>query len=398
MADPHASHRSAWLLDPDVLYLNHGSFGACPRAVLDEQARLREALEREPVRFLARELPDRLDAARAELARFVGSDPRDVVFVRNATAAANAVLASLSLAAGDELLTTDHEYNACRNVLEHAAARTGARVVTAPVPFPLRSAGEVLETVLSRVGPRTRLVFLDHVTSPTALVLPVGELVRELARRGVDTFVDGAHAPGMLPLDLEALGAAYYTGNCHKWLCAPKGAGFLRVRRDRQAGLHPSAISHGLSAPTGGRSRFQVEFDWTGTDDPTPALCVPAAIRALAGLVPGGWDEVRARNHALCLAARDRVAAALGVAAPAPDELLGAMAALPLPDGAPQPPPPPLHLDPLQDRLYFEHRIEIPVVLWPAPPRRLLRLSAQLYNELADYEHLARALVSCLSG
>jgi isopenicillin-N epimerase len=386
------SLRAEWQLDPAVAFLNHGSFGACPTRVLEAQAELRARLEREPVRFFVRELPALLDAARAEVAAFVGARPEDLAFVRNATAGVNAVVRSLDLGPGDEVLTTDHEYNACRNALDYVAARRGARVVVARIPFPLAGPDAAAAAVLAAAGPRTRLALVDHVTSPTALVLPVARLVADLRARGVETLVDGAHAPGMLDLDLERLGAAYYVANCHKWLCAPKGAGFLWVRRDRQAGVHPTSISHGWNAPPGPRSRFQVEFDWTGTDDPTPALCVPAAIRFMGTLLPGGWPEVRARNRALALEARDLLAAALRVDRPCPDEMIGAMAALPLPDGSPEPPPSALYMDELQSRLLDRHGVEVPVIPWPAPPRRLLRVSAQVYNTIDEYRRLAAAL------
>src|ERR1700734_1807684 len=290
-----ASH---WCLDPSVVYLNHGSFGACPSAVLDAQAALRLEMEREPVDFLVAKLPGRLNAARETLAAFLGAHPENLVFVTNATAGVNAVLRSLSLEAGDELLLTNLTYAACRKAADFVALETGARVVVAHLPFPCRDEVELIAPVLSSVTPRTRLVLLDHVTSPTALILPVARLVRELEARGGDTLVDGAHAPGMVPLGLSALGAAYYTGNAHKWLCAPKGAAFLHVRRDRQALLHPTVISHGYT--TG----FQAEFDWTGTFDPTPWLCIPEALRYIGGLLPGGWPHVMAANRALTLQAR----------------------------------------------------------------------------------------------
>ena len=387
-----ASLRAHWTLDPSVTFLNHGSFGACPRAVLVAQSAWRERLERQPVQFLARDLEGLLDEARAALATFVGAVPTDLAFVPNATSGVNAVLRSLDFAPGDELLTTDHAYGACRNALHYAAERSGATVVTAPVPFPIDAPETVTSAVLARVTPRTRLALLDHVTSPTGLVFPITELVAALAERGVDTLVDGAHAVAMLPLDLHAIGAAYYTGNCHKWLCAPKSVGFLHVRRDRQARVRPLAISHGARLRRPDRSRFLLEFDWTGTSDPTPALCIPEAIRFLGGLVPGGWPAVREHNRSLALAGRRLVADALGVLEPAPAVMIGSLAALPIADGRAEPPASPLYCDPLQDALRERAGIEIPVLPWPAPPKRLIRISAALYNTLADYERLANAL------
>ena len=389
MAGTGSDHRACWRLDPDVVFLNHGSFGACPCAVLEVQQALRDVMEADPVHFFLRELEPRLDSARAALATFLGARADDLAFVTNTTTGVNAVLRSLSFAPGDELLVTDQAYNACANAVRYAAERSGARVLVVPLPFPLAGPDAVVDAVLAGVTPRTRLALLDHVTSPTGLVLPIERLVPALAARGVDALIDGAHAAGMLALDLDSLGAAYYTGNCHKWVCAPKGAGFLHVRRDRQAAIRPVAISHGFNSPRTDRSRFRLEFDWTGTMDPTPYLCVPEAIRYLGSLIGGGWPAVRARNRGLALEARRLVADALDVALPCPDAMVESLVALPLPDGSP---PPPGALDPLQERLFTEDRIEVPVFPWPAPPRRLVRFSVQLYNGRTDYERLARAL------
>lgn len=388
--------RAHWLLDPDVTFLNHGSFGACPRAVLEAQSALREELEREPVHFFVRALEPRLEAARAEVAAFVGARPEDLGFVRNATSGVNAVLRSLTFAPGDELLATDHGYHACANVLDYVASRSGARVVVAKVPFPLASEDEVVDAIVAAVTDRTRLALVDHVTSPTGLVFPIARIVEALAARGVDTLVDGAHAPGMVELDVEAIGAAYYTANFHKWTCAPKGAAMLWARRDRQEGLHPATISHGYDSPRP-RKRFLEELDWTGTDDPTSWLCVPVALRWLDALA--GWPAIRAHNRALALAARRRLADALGVALPAPDSMIGSLAALPLPP-APEagPPPSALYALPLQRALFDEHRIEVPIPPWPAPPARLVRVSAHLYNTPDEYDRLGGALVALLAS
>src|ERR671915_1912756 len=223
-----------WDLDPAVRFLNHGSYGATPRVVLDAQRAWRDRMEREPVAFLARDLEPAMDAAREELAAFVGADPAGMAFVHNASTAIATVLGSLQLAPGDELLTTDHAYNAVKNQMERVAAQAGARVVIARVPFPGATPDGAAEAILATASSRTRLAVLDHVTSATALRLPIRELVAELDARGIDALVDGAHAPGMLPLDVDAIGAAYYAANCHKWLCAPKGSGFLHVRFDHR--------------------------------------------------------------------------------------------------------------------------------------------------------------------
>jgi isopenicillin-N epimerase len=250
--------------------------------------------------------------------------------------------------------------------------------------------------VLAAVTPRTTLAVLDHVSSQTGLLWPIARLVRELADRGVDTLVDGAHAPGMVPLDLEKLGAAYYTGNCHKWICAPKGAAFLHVRGDRQDRVRPLAISHGANSRRQDRSRFQLEFGWTGTWDPSACLAVEAALGAMAALHPGGWPGLMRANYELAAAARRILCDTLSIAPPCPESMLGALASVPLPDGVRvRPPGPPLYLDPVQD-LLAAHNFEVPIIHWPAWPRRLLRISAQAYNTLPQYQRLAGVLPGLL--
>lgn len=388
-----------WTLDPEIVFLNHGSFGACPRVVLEVQRAYQDQMEREPVRFFTREAPELLAKARGTLGSFIGAARSGLAFVPNATTGLNSVLRSLPLEAGDELLVTDHEYNASRNVLEYVAGERGARVVVAQIPFPLDDVAQVIDAVTSVVSSRTRLALLDHVTSQTALVLPIAALIEELEGRGVSVLVDGAHAPGMLPLAIEALGPSYYTGNCHKWLCAPKGAGFLWVREDRREQVRPAVISHGANARIPSSKRFRAEFDWTGTDDPSAWLAVPHAISFVRDLLPGGWDEVRARNRDLVLAGRRVVAEALGVALPCPDSMIGSMASIPLPEIsglASADVTSAFSLDSVHEALLRDHRIEVPVLGCPAHPDRMIRVSAQLYNTLGDYEKLAKALQTYL--
>lgn len=389
-----AADPALWPLDPGVTFLNHGSFGSCPKDVLHFQQRLRDRLERQPIQFLARDLEPMLDQARAELAAFLGTKADHLVFVPNATGGVNTVLRSLAFRPGEEWLVTNHEYQACRNALEFAAERAGAKVVVTDIPFPIAHPDEAVKAILGRVSSRTRLALIDHVTSQTGMVLPIAAIVRALREVGVETLVDGAHAPGMVPLNLEEIGAAYYTGNCHKWLCAPKTAGFLYVSPERQPLIRPLTISHGASSPRTDRSKFQIEFAWTGTWDPTACLSVSESMRWMERTLPGGWPQVMNRNRALALQARTLLAEALGIPAPCPDTMIGAMASLPLPKGKnTQPPQSPLYCDPDQDRLREEFGIEVPIIPWPSPPNRLLRVSAQLYNSLPQYRRLAEAVV-----
>ncbi len=383
--------RQHWGLAPGVVYLNHGSFGACPRPVLELQSRLRAELEAEPVQFLVRNYDENLAQNRAALADFLGARTRDLVFLTNATAGVNAVLRSLELRPGDEILTTNHAYNACRNTLIEVARRSGARVVVAEIPFPVRSAAEIIEPVLRAVTSCTRLALLDHVTSPTALVFPITRLVRELEARGVDTLVDGAHAPGMLPLDLIELRPAYYTGNLHKWICAPKGAAFLWVREDRQSNLHPPVISHGYNTPWPGETALQHRFDWPGTFDPTPWLCVGEAIRWMGASLPGGWPEIMARNCALAAAARRTLCDRLHLEPSCPEDMLGSMATLPLPEKF-QGRPVAGILAADQLALFDRFGLEVPFLRFGSPERRWFRLSAQIYNAIEEYDYLAQVL------
>ena len=397
MATHRTFDRSPWVLEGDISYLNHGSFGACPEPVLEAQRVWRDRLEAEPVRFLDRELEHHLDDTRQRVGTFLNADPDGIAFVPNATTGVSTVLASLRFQPGDELLASDHEYNATLNAMRAAADRDGARLVVVPIPFPIQDPSQAIEAYLEAVTPRTRFALVSQVTSPTALVMPVTAIVRELDRRGVDTLVDGAHAPGMIDVDLDALGAAYWTGNGHKWLCAPKGSGILHVRADVRPRIHPLVISHGVNSDRRDRPPFRLQFDWPGTLDPTPALALVAAIRYVGGIDDEGWAGLMASNAAKARRARDVLCAALGVPAPAPDSMLGSMASIPLPGIAPTR----AAAARLQAELFDEDRIEVPVMSFPVPaaidagagPSQLLvRVSAQAYNRPEEYATLAEIL------
>jgi isopenicillin-N epimerase len=386
-----SSFRRHWSLARNVVYLNHGSFGACPKPVLRLQVELRQKMEAEPVQFLWRNYEALLEPARLAVAKFIGARPRDLVFTTNATAGVNAIARSLNLRRGDILLTTNLDYNACRNVLVESARRAGADVHVVRVPFPLDRPDQILQVILNAVRPRTRLAMIDHVSSHSALVFPITAIVRALEERGVEILVDGAHAPGMVPLNLNKLRPTYYTGNLHKWIGAPKGSGFLWVREEKQKEIHPAVISHGHNTPRPGYSPFQDRFDWAGTFDPTAWLCAGAAIEWMERLLPGGWPALRERNHQLAINARRRLCQRLGLAPPCPDSLLGAMATIALPNRF-QGRPRSGKIDCEQLDLYDQFGIEVPLVRFGEPERRWFRISAQIYNTPEEYDFLAEAI------
>lgn len=367
-----------WSLDPSIAYLNHGSFGAVPRVVQAEQRRWLDLLQAQPMDYLVRRWHARLDEATERLAAFVGARASDLVPVDNATAGMNAVADSFALSPGDEVLLNVHEYGAVRRIWERACRRAGAQVCDAPLPWPLREPQEVVEAMLDALTPRTRLVVVSHITSPTALIFPVAELCRRLRERGVAVCVDGPHALAVLPLDLGGLGCDYYTASCHKWLAAPIGSGFLYVHRQRQADMQPPVQSWGRPAPRA-QPTWRDEFTWSGTRDLSAFLSVPRAIEFMAA---AGLEEFRQHGHALAAEARQRVAEFTGLEPLVPEggAWYGTMAAMPLPPG---------DAESLHQTLRREYGVEIPVFDWQG--QRLLRVSCHWYN---TSEHLDRLLAA----
>ena len=372
--------RDEWRLDPDFTFLNHGSYGATPRTVSAEQDRWRERMEQHPTGFMTYELPTALRAAAAHLADFVGCNGVDLVFVENATVGCNTVLNSLSLSMGDEILVTDHCYAAVRKAAEHVAKKTGARIVEAEVSFPITASNQIVDAVTSKLGPRTRIVILDHITSPTAVVFPIRELSSRCHRAGASVLIDGAHGPGMLLLDISSMEVDWYVGNCHKWLMAPKGSAFLWTDPKGQAEIHPLTISHGY------KLGYTAEFDWIGTRDPSAWLSVPAAINFHLRL---GGATLRDRNIKLACEAARRLAHDWKTQRGAPDELTGSMATVRLPlSGA-------ATIEraiELRAWLFETHKIELAIT--PFAGSLWARISAQAYNELADYRRLSEVFQS----
>ncbi len=386
--------RSLWQLHPSVCYLNHGSFGATPTAVLHAQTRWRDRMEAQGVLFLDRELEPALDASRSHLGNLLHCPQQDLVFLPNATTAVNTVLRSIALRPGDEILFCSQAYNACRNAIYEVCKATGARPVCVELPFLAPDSASLLQPWLDALTLRSRLAVIDHITSPTALILPLEQLVAELQSRSVEVLVDGAHAPGQIPLDLTSLAPAYYTGNCHKWLCSPKGSAFLYVRPDLQSAIRPLVISHGANSTRTDRSRFRLEFDWPGTTDPTAFLGVGDAIQYLDSVMPVA--QRMASNHQKVCDARKLLLNVLEQPPPCPETLLGAMASIPLPTSLKLAPDAGKRWDPLGIWLWEHHHIEVPIIPRPTPPTRLLRISAQLYNTPEEYQLLADALKTLL--
>ncbi len=391
---PLAKH---WEIDRDIVFLNHGSFGACPVQVLQKQNEYRKQMEAEPVRYVLRELEDKLWASKESLAQFIGAKSTDIAFVNNATVGVNTVLNSLQFNKGDELITTNHGYGACNNAMKWFAEKSGAKAVTAEVPFPLNSPAEVTAAILKSVTPRTRLVMIDHITSPTGIIFPVKEIVTALKEKGIDTLIDGAHTPGMVDLNIDDIGAAYYTGNCHKWICSPKGSAFLHVRKDRQHLIHPMVISHTYDKKAGDRL-WSSHFFWLGTNDFTPYLCIKDAIEFMATLFPGGWKELREHNRSLTLKARKYISEKLNLPLPAPESIIGTLSVIQIGKGE----IPAVTFNSVsapQEKLWKEFDIEVPVFVWNnANPRNWLRISVQAYNSMEQYEYLTEAVKKVIAG
>ncbi len=376
--------RDCFLLRPDIVFLNHGSFGACPRPVFETYQGWQIELERQPVEFLGRRFEQLMREARAALAGFIGADTDDLVYITNVTTGLNAVARSLPLQPGDEVLSTDHEYGALDRTWRFICQKRGARYLRQPVSLPVTSAEKIVEAIWAGVTLRTRALFVSHITSPTAIILPVAELIRRAREMGIVTIVDGAHAPGQIPLDVRVLGADFYLGNAHKWMLSPKGAAFLHARREMQPLLEPLVVSWGWESEKPGTSRFVDHYEWQGTRDIAAFLTVPAAIQFIN---EHNWPQVRRTCHELVRYARQAVTDLTGLVPITPDgpEWFAQMAALPLP---------PCDAESLQRRLYDEFGIEIPIITWNG--RQLARISVQAYNTRNDVDALVTALRTLL--
>ena len=390
---PFSNHSKHWALDPATVFLNHGSFGATPVEVLNKQATLRDQMESEPVRFMIRELEPLWWEAKSILGKFVGADPNHIVFVRNATMGVNTIIHSLQFNEGDEILTTNHIYGACLHTLNEYAKIKKFKVVIAEVPFPIADEEAVIAALRSKKTSKTKLVLIDHITSATGLIFPVEKIVRQFEAEGIEVLVDGAHAPGFLDLNLDDLAASYYVGNCHKWICSPKGSALLFVRPDKQNKIMPLQFSHVYDKKVDEKSKWSASFFWPGTDDCTAYLSIPFAIDFMGNLM-GSWSALQTYNRELCLSARQLIAARLETALPAPAAMIGNLSNILIsPVNHPYEGPYFNNIHPIQEKLFQDYKIEVPIFALPFSTRaNWLRIAVQAYNSLEQYEYLADAL------
>ena len=378
--------KSLFLLDPDIIFLNHGSYGATPRPVFETYQAWQRKLETQPIKFLGRNTAGYLKEAREALGTYLNVSDHDLVFIPNATFGVNAVAQSLELKEGDEVLSSDQEYGACNNIWMYLSEKRGFTYKKQPLDLPIKSAEDILGTFWQGVTKRTKVIFLSHITSPTALIFPIKEICARARAAGIITVIDGAHAPGQLELDLSDIDADFYTGNCHKWLCSPKGAGFLYVRKDKQTLIDPLVIGWGLTkeARFSAGSSFLDYYDWLGTFDPAAYLSVPAAIRFQA---EHDWEAVREHCHQLLKEALEAIQALTGLESvyPADGALYKQLAVTALP---------PVDSEVFKAKLYNDYRIEIPITEHKG--KQFVRISVQAYNTAEDLEALQKALKDLL--
>lgn len=389
---------SKWPLRRDVVHMDHGSSGACTIAVLEHQNVLRWELERGSPEFFLSHWSPRHAAAKKALAEFVNADYNELLLTPGSTIGLNIITQSQQFQPGDELLTTNHAYSSVIMLLKHVANRDGAKVVIAQVPFPVASPDEIFKSILACVTEQTKFAIIDHITSRTGLVFPIKRIVKELADRGIDTLVDGAHGPGQVQVDLHNLGAAYYTTSCHKWMCAPRGVGFMYARQDRISRLKPLIIArsgHWRDDNGGAYTWLEHSFEWNGCHDPSGMHSMPKIIEFLETALPGGHAAMVRRNHDLAVEARKRVLEILGIEIPCPDDMVANMVVFPLPDSVL---PAASGILPLCKTLWEKDRAEIQCYHWPLYPKRIFRFSVQLHNSLEQFIWLAGKLKCALEA
>lgn len=380
-----------WMLDKGIVFLNHGSFGATPIKILDQQTGYRHMMEREPVDFFVNQWPVLMAHSKQKLADFVSADPDDMVFVQNTTTGVNQILTSFPFEPGDEWLVSSHAYGACMQSMRHFCERNKIRLHVVEIPFPVEDDQQILKAIEEKITDRTRLALIDHVSSATGMVFPIKKMVDFLRQNGVSSLVDGAHAPGMVHLDIRELNPDFYVANCHKWICAPKGSAFMYVKNERKECVKPLIISHYNDMDSHGTSHWANQFMWDGTHDFSAYFCVGDTLDYIEKLQPDGWEGVMRSNHELVWNAGNLIAEKLGFELPLKEAYIGSILTLPMPEGE-EGFPKFNETPPLKQELYEKYQIQVPVFMFPKAPRQWLRISSQLYNNIGQYEYLADCL------
>ncbi|MBK7096252.1 MAG: aminotransferase class V-fold PLP-dependent enzyme [Saprospiraceae bacterium] len=389
----YSKHIEYWTLDRNITFLNHGSFGATPLKIMAKQNYYRELMENEPVDFFVNKMPELLNESKGKLAKFIGVDNNDIVFVQNTTTGVNQILTSFPYKSGDEWLVTSHAYGACMNAIKHFAHRNNIVLKIADIPFPVKNDEEILNAIGQMISSKTKLALIDHITSATGMIFPIKEVIDLLHDHGIKVLVDGAHAPGMVDLDIIGLDADIYVGNCHKWMCAPKGSAFMHVKKEFKEFIKPLVISHFNDTDINGDSYWSNQFMWDGTHDFSQYICVGDTIQFMNSLQPGGWKGIMDHNHKLAWQGANLIAQRLNIELPLEEKFIGSMVNIPMPDGE-EGFPKFNETSPLKKVLFEKYKIEVPVFFFPSAPTQWLRISAQLYNSLEQYEYLGECLES----
>jgi isopenicillin-N epimerase len=388
----YSNYAKHWSLDPNIVFLNHGSFGATPVEVLEKQSEYRKLMEHEPVYYFMELMPELYDKSKRSLSKFLGANQDDLVFVQNTTTGVNQVLNSFPAMPGDEWLVSSHAYGACRNAMEHYATKNNIRLQVAEIPFPFENDEDILRAIEEKINKNTRLALIDHISSATGFIFPVKKIIELLHSKGVKVLLDGAHAPGMIDVNIPETGADFYIGNCHKWLCAPKGSAFMYVKEEYRDMIKPLVISHFNDTDLHGKSHWSNQFMWDGTHDFSQYFCVMEAIEFMNSIHPEGWKGIMKHNHRLAWKAACMISEKTGFDLPVSEKYIGSMVTIPVPDGE-EGFPKFNENPPLKRKLLEKYLIQIPVFTFPDAPQQWIRISTQLYNSFEQYEYLGECLV-----
>ncbi len=380
-----------WSLNQEIVYLNHGSFGATPSKVLQKQNQLQLEMEAEAVQFFIDKLPNLINESKLALANFVGTNTNNIVFTPNTTTGVNTILHSIVGKPGDAWLTTNHAYGACANAFKHFAKNQQCTVVTANIDYPIINEDAIIEAIEKSITPKTTIALIDFVTSASAIILPIKKIINLLQSKGIQVIIDAAHAPGMVDFNIDELQPDYFIANCHKWICSPKGSAFIYVAPQHQANIHPLVISHYNDMAPNTAAHWSNQFMWDGTHDYSAYICIKDALETMPTFINDGWENIKKQNHELVWQAAAKIANKLQVNLPAPKEMIGSICNIPMPNG--EAPLQKFHSNvALKDKLFRLYNIEVPVFMFPNAPTQWLRISAQLYNSMEQYDYLLECL------